>query len=123
MTNHLNPISQDLREEIHHHAQGSRGLGLLRQTSSSWVSTTLGISPADEGWLRAHFDAEVREAATEVVAMPLEGGKLPTLSREAEEHARLASLDSVLLVLWASSRLSADGPTCTIREGTGVRLA
>ena len=122
MTNQAQSISRDLREEIHHHAQGSIGLGLLRQTSSSRVDTTLGISPADEGWLRAHFGAEVWEAATEVVAMPLEGGKLPTLSREAEEHARLASLDRVLLVLWASSRLSAGGPTSTICEGTGVRL-
>lgn len=122
MTNQAQSISPDLREEIHHHAQGSIGLGLLRQTSSR-AGTTLGISPADEGWLRAHFDAEVREAATEVVAMPLEGGKLPTLSREAEEHPRSASLDSVLLVPWVSSRPNGDGRACTICEGTGVRLA
>ena len=168
MTNHLNSISPDLREEIHHHAQGSIGLGLLRQTTPARIGLILTASLADEGWrwVRAHYDAEVREAALGVVAAAKAGGRLPTLIWEAaEEHPRLGSLDGVLLVLQASTPLnlgtdSAEQPdlqrqafyalhedlkagvrlvlpacvtccgqgavedqTCTVCEGTGVRLA
>lgn len=107
MTNHSNSISPDLREEIHHHAQGSIALGLLKQTSQDRVETALMASLADEGWrwVRAHYDAEVQGAAEVVVATALEGGRLPTLIWEAaEEHPRLASLEGVLLVLRASTR-------------------
>jgi len=168
MTNHLNSISPDLREEIHHHAQGSIGLGLLKQTSPDRIGKDLTASLADEGWRwqRAHYDAEIRLAAQVVVATVTEGGRLPTLIWEAAEaHALLDSPEGILLALRASRRRVADpssasqsdlkrqafyaihedvkagvrallpacgtcagqgvvgGHTCTLCEGTGVRLA
>ena len=71
MTNHAKSISPDLRDEIHHHAQGSIGLGLLRQTSPNRVELTLTASLADEGWrwLRAHYDAEIQEGVEALPAL------------------------------------------------------
>lgn len=168
MTNHLNSISPDLREEIHHHAQASIGLGLLAQSFPKRVSIDLTASLADEGWrwVRAFYDAEVRDLALDLVRTAKQGGSLPTLTWEAAEgHPRLATPDGVLLVLHASTRFAmgkggAEQPdlkrqafyalhedvkaevrsllpacgtcagqgvveehTCTICEGTGVRLA
>ena len=167
MTNHAKSISPDLRDEIHHHAQGSIGLGLLRQTSPDRVGPTLTASLADEGWrwLRAHYDAEIHEAAETLAEAAKEGDLARRLWEHAEVSPRLTTPEGVLLVLRASRRRPADpadaqepdlrrqafyaihedlkaalrtllpacatcggegevaGSSCTICEGTGVRLS